>query len=245
MSDAAPASGGEGEHAAGASKGRAGADADAAERPRASRLLAAFGVLLAVLVTAWVTRVSEGRRALAACDAAFARGDRVEAIVFARAAAEARCPGCAAPERAFTKLAAIAKDAEGRGDDLTAVSAWRAVRAATLGSVVIDTSTERRERADGEIARLEHAGHMIDAAAGVASAAGRASPTRAATEERLRAALAVNTIPSAPVFVLLTLGGALFLYGALRFVRARRLRPTELALSAAGGGLAVLAVLLF
>jgi hypothetical protein len=209
-----------------------------AARQRCSPYLVLAGLAVAVVVTAWIARVYDGRRSLSVCDAAMARGDRVEAIVFGRAAAEARCPGCGAPELGFARLQAIAKDGEARGDDATAVAAWRATRAATLGSVVFDTSPERRQRADAEIARLEH---RIDAAA--AAAGGTASP--AASEDRLRAALAVNTIPSATVFVFLSLGGLLFLYGALRFVFGKGVRVMELGLSAAGGALAVLGLLLF
>lgn len=200
------------------------------------RYLTLAGVALAVVVTAWVMRVHEGRKSLAACDAAIARGDRVEAIVFGRSAAEARCPGCAAPELGVARLQAIAKESEGRGDDATAVAAWRAVRAATLGSVVFDSASPRRERADAEIARLEHRIDLVAAAAG-------GNPSPAATEERLRAALAVSTVPSTIVFVFLSIGGALFLFGALRFVRAKRLRVIELGWSAVGGGVAALGLL--
>lgn len=206
--------------------------------PGARSALLAVGLALVILVAAWIARVYDGRRSLEACDAAIARGDRVESIVFARAAAEARCPWCTASELGYARLYAIAKDAEARADDVIAVAAWRAVRAATLASVVIDRSPARRERADVEIARLEH---RIDAAA--AAAGGIASP--AATEERLRAALAVTTLPSATVFVLLTLGGTLFLFGAVRFVRAKGVRAQELAAAIAGGALAAAGVLLF
>lgn len=202
------------------------------------RALYAVGLVLVVIVTAWIGRVSEGRRSVEVCDAAFARGDRVEAIVFARAAAEARCPWCSAPELGYARLYAIAKDAEGRGDDAIGVAAWRAVRAATLGSAIVDRSPARRERADAEIARLEH---RIDAAA--AAAGGTASP--AATEERLRAALASSSVPSGTVFVFLALGGVLFLFGAVRFARARAFGPAELATSLAGAALATIGALLF
>jgi hypothetical protein len=200
--------------------------------------LAAFALVVVVLAVAWMGRVSEGRKSLDASDAAFKRGDRVEAIILARAAAEARCPWCSAPELGFSRLYAIAKDGESRGDDATAVAAWRAVRAATLSTVLFDTSPARRERADAEIARLEH---RIDA---VATAAG-APPSPAASEERLRVALAKSAVPSGAVFALLAVGGALFLFGAVRFVRARSLRIGELAMAIAGGGIAAAGVLLF
>jgi hypothetical protein len=207
-------------------------------KTRAARTSLVVAVALVVIVTAWITRASEGRRALDASDSAMARGDRVEAIVLARAAAEARCPLCGAPELGYARLYAIAKDAEMRGDDASAVAAWRAVRAATLGTTLLDPAPARRERADMEIARLEH---RIDAAA--AAAGGALSP--AASEERLRAALTSSSVPSGMVFVLLTLGGALFLAGVLRFVRSRAFAVPDLALTAAGGTIAAVAVLLF
>jgi len=167
------------------------------------------------------------------------RGDRVEAIVFARAAAEARCPWCQASELGYARLYAIAKEAESKGDDATAAAAWRAVRAAALGSSVLGISPARRERADVEIARLEH---KVDAAAAAASGG---APSAAASEEKLRAALSRSPVPSGMVFVLVAAGGALFLLGAIRFVRAKTFRPTELALALAGAAIAALGVLVF
>lgn len=206
-----------------------------ARRPPAVAFVA---VVLIVLIVAWIGRVSEGRRSLEAADTAFKRGDRVEAIVQARAAAEARCPWCKAPELGQAKLEAIAKDAETRGDDATAVAAWRAVRTATLATVLIDTAPARRERADGEIARLEH---RIQAAATAAGAA--ASP--AASEERLRAALARSAVPSGMVFLLLATGGALFLLGIVRIMRARARFTIELGTAVIGIAVAAAGLLLF
>lgn len=206
--------------------------------PAMRRGLPAVALALVVVLTAWVGRVSEGRRALEACEAALARDDHVEAIVLARAAAEARCPGCSAPERGLARLEAIAKDAERRGDDATAIAAWRAARAATLATALIDTSPGRRERADAEIARIEH---RIDAA----SIATGGAPSPAASEARLRAALAAPAVPSGTVFLLVALGGALFAFGAVRFVRARAFRRVELAVALAGGALFVVGALFF
>jgi hypothetical protein len=197
-----------------------------------------LALVLVVIVAAWIGRVYEGRRSVEASDAAFKRGDRVEAIVLARAAADARCPFCEAPDLGYARLYAIAKDAESRGDDPTAVAAWRAVRAATLATAVIDTAVSRRERADAEIARLEH---RIDAAA----AAAGGTPSPAATEERLRIALAASTVPSGTVFLFVAVGGLLFVLGALRFVRVQVFRAVELAIALAGIGVAALGLLLF
>jgi len=220
------------------------AAATGAEEARPSRwnavrrpsFVAALALL--VVVTAWITRIREGNRALAACDEALARADRVEAIVFARAAAEARCPTCTSSELGYARLYAIAKDAEARGDHAEAVAAWRAVRAAALGTIVLDRSPSRRQRADVEIARLEHRIDMAAAAAG-------GTPSPAATEERLRAALATNPVPSSAVFAFLALGGALFLAGAVRFARSKTLAWGELAIAATGIVLAAVGVLIF
>jgi hypothetical protein len=206
--------------------------------PAVRRGLPAVALALVVLVAAWVGRVSEGRRSVEACEAALQRGDRVEAIVLARAAAESRCPWCAAPELGYARLEAIAKDGESRGDAATAVAAWRAVRAAALGTSVLGSSSARRERAETEIARIEH---RIDAA----STAAGGTPSPAASEERLRAALATNSVPSGTVFLLLTLGGVLFVLGAVRFVRARSVSMTELAVALCGAAVAAAGVSFF
>ena len=202
------------------------------------RGLWAVAFALVVVIVAWTGRVSEGRRSIEACDAAMKRADHVEAIVFARAAAEARCPWCTAPELGYARLYAIAKDGESRGDDATAVAAWRAVRAAALGTSVTGTSPARRERADVEIARLEH---RIDRAAAAAGGA----PSPAASEPRLRAALSASSVPSGTVFALVAVGGVIFVLGAVRFTRAKAFRATELAIALAGAGVAALGVLVF
>jgi hypothetical protein len=197
---------------------------------------ALFALAIVVVVTAWIARVSEGRFALEGADAAIKKGDHVEAIVLARAALEARCPACTAPEKGFDRLVAIARAAEGRADDATAVAAWRAVRAATLGTAVFDHAPERRVRADAEIARLEH---RID----VAAAAAGGTPSPAATEERLRAALEPVSMPSGAVFVLLAFGGLLFAAGAWRL--ARRFHLREVGLAALGVVVAACGLLMF
>jgi hypothetical protein len=79
----------------------------------------------------------------------------------------------------------------------------------------------------------------------VIGAAASATPSPAASEARLRAALAASTVPSGVVFVLLTLGGGLFLAGAIGFVRARTFRTFDLAMSLTGGAVAAVALLTF
>jgi hypothetical protein len=196
--------------------------------------LVAVAVAAVVIAVAWGARVYEGRRALSDANAAIARGDFVEAVLAARSAAEARCPTCTAPDAGFAKLETIARDTELRGDEMTAFSAWRAARAAALSTGRVD----QRTRADVEIARL---GHRLDIAATVAGA----RPTPAAGEDRMRAALAANDVPSNTTFAVVLAGAALFLYGALRFAFAKTARRIEAVVAAAGIAVACAGLVLF
>jgi hypothetical protein len=203
------------------------------------RILAVALVTLLALGIAWAGRASEGRRAVVDADAALARGDLVEAVLFARIAAEARCPGCGAPDEGFTRLEKIARDAEARGDDTTAFAAWRAARAAILATAVTSTSSPRRAHADAELARFAH---RIDAAAVAAGA----NPTAAASEERLRAVLGETDLPGGATFALIGLGGLVFLAAGARFAMARAPRSTtDLGLAVAGAAVATVGALLF
>lgn len=196
-------------------------------------------IVLATLGVAWSGRASEGRRALADADAALSRGDATDAILSARVAAEARCPGCSAPDEGFARLEKIAKDAEARGDDTTAFAAWRATRSALLATSVTSTASARRAHADNEIARFAH---RLDAAAVAAGA----SPTAAATEEHVRARLAEHEVPGGTTFALVGLGSLVFLVAAARFVaRKAERRHADLGLAAAGAAVAAAGVLLF
>ena len=203
---------------------------------RAAQL--AGGVLIAVLGTAWISQSSEGRTALDGAERARKAGDRVEAVVLARRAAMARCPGCASSERGYAELETLAHEAESKGDEAGSVAAWRATRAATLATVVVDPEGARRTRADNEIARLEHRIDMAAAATG-----GQAAP--AATEDRVRQSLAAAAIPSSFVFVILALGGAIFALGAVRFARAPRANAPDAALALGGIVCAAAGVLFF
>ncbi|MBX3188719.1 MAG: hypothetical protein KF819_17005 [Labilithrix sp.] len=203
-----------------------------------SRRLAAGALALVIIVfcAAWAARASEGRRAIAEADAAIARGEPFDAIMAARAAAEARCPLCASPEGGFARLERIAKDAEKRGDDATAFAAWRAVRAASLATVIGSRRSERRLRAEGEIARFAH---RLD----VAAVAGGATPTAAAAEDKMRATLADDEIPSGATFALIGLGGIVFFAGALRFLAKKQ--RAELGVAAIGAATSAAAAIFF
>jgi hypothetical protein len=196
--------------------------------------------LLIVLAIAWRGRSSEGQRALVECDAALARGDTTDALLAARIAAEARCPGCSSPDAGLAKLERIAQDAEARGDDATAFAAWRGVRSALLASSSFSTGSDRRTHAEVEIARFAH---RLDAAA----QASGATATPAAAEDRLRTTMAATEIPSGTSFALVGLGGLVFLIAAGRFAIARNgaRGRLDLSLAAAGAAVAVAGALLF
>lgn len=202
-------------------------------------VLAVALVTLLALGIAWSGRAAEGRRALVDADAALARGDLVEAVHFARAAAEARCPACGAPDEGFARLEKIARDAEARGDDGTAFASWRAARAALLATVVLETSSPRRVHADAEVARFAH---RID----VAAVAAGANPTLAASEERLRAVLTESDVPGGVAFALIGFGGLVFLASGARFAASRAARSTaDLGLAVTGAAVATIGALLF
>ncbi len=203
------------------------------------RTLAVALVTLLALAIAWAGRAAEGRRALVDADGALARGDLPEAVHFARVAAEARCPGCGAPDEGFARLEKIARDAEARGDDATAFASWRAARAAILATVVVGTSSPRRAHADAEVARFAH---RIDAAAVAAGA----NPTPAASEERLRAVLTETDVPGGLTFAIVGLGGFVFLACGARFALAKAARSTvDLGLAVTGAAVATVGALLF
>ncbi len=96
-----------------------------------ARALAALTVA-SVLTVGVARQITTGARGMQASDEAVHDGNVRQAISGARAAAEALLPGSPYPRRGMERLAQIARDAETRGDEATAASAWRAMRAAAL-----------------------------------------------------------------------------------------------------------------
>jgi hypothetical protein len=76
----------------------------------------------------------DGRRALAAGDAAVARGDSAEAVTQWRRAARWYLPGAPHVADAYARLEAIALEADAHGDTRLALDAWRAVRSSVLAT---------------------------------------------------------------------------------------------------------------
>ena len=154
-----------------------------------------------VLLGSAAVRVAmEGRAELTASDAAWSSGDVADATVHARRAAGAFVPGAAYVSRAYWRLREIAEQSEARGDPEAALFAWRAIRAAAIGSRSWVTShEEERARADVAISR-------ISAAVRAGSSPGRP----AQTSETARAYRAMMSADSAPAMA----WGLLFLAGA-------------------------------
>jgi hypothetical protein len=164
----------------------------------------------------------------------WAAGDVIGATVHARAAARAYVPFAPHVGRAYLRLRTIAQDSEARGDVEAAIFAWRAVRAAAVGSRSLFTSHERqREVADAAIARL--------------SAAAARSMTLRAGADTFRTYVAAHGGDVAPRPLwgpLLLVGAALWAGAAFRFTSRTspawsiegRPRMAEVRMPVAGGG---------
>jgi hypothetical protein len=118
---------------------------------------AALAALVVVAATATLTarELAVGQAEVTAADAAASRSEWGDAIVHARAAAEALVPGSPWPARGWERLEAIGHDAEARGDDATAMLAYGAMRSAALATRAPGSGRDRwRSKADESLARV-------------------------------------------------------------------------------------------
>ena len=118
---------------------------------------AALAALVVVAATAVLTgrELAVGQAEVTAADTAAARSDWGEAVVHARAAAEALVPGSPWPARGWGRLEAIGHDAEARGDDATAMLAYGAMRSAALATRAPGSGSDRwRTKAEDALARV-------------------------------------------------------------------------------------------
>jgi len=197
-------------------------------------MLAAVIAIAAVVSIATAREVRIGARAMAESDAALARKDAPAALASARDAAEAYAPASPYVRAGFARIEAIARDAEARGDERAAVSAWSAMRAAATATSGAFVSTDTwRALADDGVTRASARGAVASAEAH-------------APESVLRASLARDDGPS-PFTLALLAGGALaFFAGAFRLAFAARdlasLRSEHVAVIAAAAGLALYVV---
>jgi len=112
-------------------------------------------VVVAAVAVLTVREVAVGQAEVTAADAAASRADWGEAIVHARAAAEALVPGSPWPARGWSRLEAIGHDAEARGDDAAAMLAYGAMRTAALATQAPGSGSDRwRTKAEDALARV-------------------------------------------------------------------------------------------
>ena len=116
---------------------------------------AAALVVVAASAVLTVREVAVGQAEVTAADAAAERSSWGEAIVHARAAAEALVPGSPWPARGWSRLEAIGHDAEARGDDATAMLAYGAMRSAALATRAPGSGSDRwRSKAEDALVRV-------------------------------------------------------------------------------------------
>lgn len=116
----------------------------------------AVAAVVSVLAFALLHEVSEGSRAMHASDVALAAKNPELALAEAHEAATHVAPFSPWSERGYSRLEALADDAEARGDDELATNAWQAIRAAetaTRGPFTSDSA--RKRKAEAAIGRID------------------------------------------------------------------------------------------
>jgi hypothetical protein len=203
-----------------------------------TRLVAiALLVVAAIAGVATWRQVGYGARAAAASDAALAASDLTEAIARARDAAEAVAPGSPYPSQGYARLEAIARGAESRADERTAVAAWGAMRSAATATAGPFVATDAwRALADDGLAR----------------AGARPPPGSAeihASEAAIRAELARADPPATLALLLLAAGALAFFAGGARLAWVGRdlaaIKRERVALAATAAGLAIYVIASF
>jgi hypothetical protein len=192
---------------------------------------AAAAALVIVAATAVLTarEIAVGQAEVTAADAAAERSSWGEAIVHARAAAEALVPGSPWPARGWSRLEAIGHDAEARGDDATAILAYGAMRSAALATRAPGAGSDRwRSKAEDALVRVASYRKEVGA------------PTTPATS--MLDALHDTEPPATGTLVLLALAGVAMLGGLARLAWAAGERAAQVV--AAVGFIAYAVVLL-
>lgn len=114
-----------------------------------------LGIVLVVLLALSVRVIGSARAELAEARALDGHGDPALAVSHYRRAARMYAPFSPYPEEALARLAEIGIEAEADGDIDLALSAWRSIRGATLGSRSFYVPYEERlHEADRHIASL-------------------------------------------------------------------------------------------
>lgn len=122
---------------------------------RAKGLAVGFAAL-ATLALATVHETREGANAMLASDVALAAKNPDLAIAEAFSAATHVAPFSPYAREGHARLRQIAEDAENRGDDELALTAWRAIRAAEVATKSpFSGDAARRKHAEAAIARID------------------------------------------------------------------------------------------
>jgi hypothetical protein len=177
------------------------------KRDAAGRLGVGAVVTALILLFAGVRLVGDGRAALTASDAAFARGDVALAVVHARAAARAYVPFAVHMEQGLFKLREIAKKSERAGDTEAALFAWRAVLSVAASTRPFGAVTEK-ERAEAEAAVARLSAEMRSSA--------RAGPRARPEGDAETALTGGDSVPRLGWAALLLTGAALWLAAGRR-----------------------------
>lgn len=165
-----------------------------------------------VLGSAALRESMDGRAELVASDLAWSSGDAAGATVHARHAAWSFVPEAAHVPRAYEKLRQIAEQSEARGDTEAALFAWRAIRAAAIGSRSWLTSHDaERDTADAAISR-------ISVALRSASSAMRPTPS-SETSRAYRTMMAADPAPPLGWGLLFLAGAGLWVMVGIRLAR--------------------------
>ncbi len=188
-------------------------------------------LVVVVLAPLWARALTEGRHELALADAAAEAGDREAEIRQLGRAARWRLPLASHDDEARERLASLGRAGE-REDRLPeALTAWRELRSALLGSRALRgvADHEQLDEANQQIARLmvleaERAGQTIDAERLTAELA--EPPATDSTRTRLAALAFVGWVASALGFVIAGIDPQ----GRLRPRRALRWAMTSLLL---------------
>lgn len=203
-------------------------------------LAAVLALVCLVAGVAAARQLGVGKEALIDSDAAAARGDLVGALARAREAAEAVAPGSPYPKQGYARLESIARGAEARGDERTAVAAWGAMRAAAAATNAAgDEANAWTQLADDGLARSGSRPLVPGRPAGDNAWASQSGEIHA-SEPLLRASLARDDLPSTLVLTLLGAGALAFFAGCARLAVTARdraaLRREWMALAAAIAG---------
>lgn len=184
-------------------------------RPRRAWLVGAGAALaLTALVGAAASHeAEEGARAMRASDAALAAKNPELAVAEAYLAATHVAPLSPWSDRGYARLQTIADDAEARGDDDLAETAWHAIRSAEVAtSGPLSGNPARRRRAELALGRIDARRMLVLAA----RTPGLARPSEGA----LAKAHGEDGAPRASTLVSLGGGSLLAVVCALALVRA-------------------------